>query len=78
MLEIFSNLLFTLLSSSGPFYNQLYAIIKALREYLPNTRAALQHNNKTSILWMILFKQGGFHKEIWWDITDALDSSPVW
>ena len=60
MLKIFENLLFALFSSSFPFCKQCYAIIKALIEYLPNASAALPHNTKTSILWIILLKARRF------------------
>ena len=78
MLKRFSNLLFALFYSSFPLYKQVCAIIKALRDYLPNTRETLQHDTKTSILWILLFKKVGCHKERWWDSTDALESSPTW
>ena len=42
--------------SSCPLYKQIYVIIKSLREYLPNARAALQHNTKTRILLIVLLK----------------------
>ena len=50
MLNIFSNLLFAIFSSFFPLYKQVYVIIKALIEYSPNSRAALQNNTKTIIL----------------------------
>ena len=56
MLKRFENLHFTLFSSPCPLYKQLYVIIKALREYFPNERAALQHNTKTIILWIFLLQ----------------------
>ena len=49
MLKRLTNLLFTLFSSSFPLYKQVYAIIKALREYSPNARAAVQNLTKTRI-----------------------------
>ena len=78
MLKKFENFLFALFSFSFPLYNQEYAIFKALKEYLPNARADLQHDTKTSIIWILKFNKVGYHKEIWWYITDALDSSPTW
>ena len=41
---------------SLPFYKQVYAIIKALREYSPNARDTLQHNNNTRIMCIILIQ----------------------
>ena len=53
MFKRYENLLFTLFPSYFPLYKQVYATIKALREYSPNARAALQHKTKTIILWII-------------------------
>ena len=60
MLKIFANLLFALYPSSCPFYEQVYEIIKAIREYLPNSRAALQNNINTIILWIIILQARRF------------------
>ena len=37
-------------------YKKIYAIIKALRECSSNSRAALTHNTKTRILFIILLQ----------------------
>ena len=63
MLRIFENLLFALFPLSFPMYKQVYAVIKALREKLPNARATLQHNPKTCILWIILLQAQMFVQE---------------
>ena len=62
MLKIFSNLLFALFYSSYPLCQKVYAIIKALREYLPNARVALQHNINTIILCIILLQVRSYSK----------------
>ena len=78
ILKRVANLNFVLFSSSFPLYNQVYEIIKSLRDYVPNSISDIQHDTKTIILWVLLFKQGVYHKEICWDITDALDSLRTW
>ena len=78
ILNRFANLLFALFSSYFPLYKQVHAIIKAPKDYSPNERADLQQDTKTSILWITLFKQGGYQKERLWDSMDALESSPTW
>ena len=78
ILKKFENFLFALFSFSLPLHNQEYAIIKALKEYLPNAREDIQHDTKTRIIWIFLFNKVSSHKEIWWYITYALDSSPTW
>ena len=60
MLKRFTNLLFALFSSQSPLYKQLYAVVKALRDYSPNARAQLSHEAKTSILWIILLQARRF------------------
>ena len=60
MLKRFTNLLFALFSSQSPLYKQMYAVVKALREYSPNARAQLSHEVKTSILWIILLQARRF------------------
>ena len=72
MLKILPNLLFALFSSSRPLYKQVYKIIKALREYLPNARAALQQNTKTSILCILLLQARVFAQGIMVDTQGCL------
>ena len=60
MLKRFTNLLFALFSSQSPMYKQMYAVVKALREYSPNARAQLSHDVKTSVLWIILLQARRF------------------
>ena len=62
MLKIFENLLFALFSLSFLLYKQVYAIIKAVREYSPNARAGLQHNTKTIILCILLLQSRIFEQ----------------
>ena len=56
IIKIFANLLFALFSSSCLLYEQIYMIIKALREYSLNARAALKNKTKTIILWILLLQ----------------------
>ena len=60
MLKRFTNLLYALFSSQSPLYKQMYAVVKALRDYSPNARAQLSHEVKTSILWIILLQARRF------------------
>ena len=75
MLKRFTRLLFALFSSSCPLYKQVYTIIKAIREYSPNSIVALHQNTKTIIIWILLlqariFAQGKMvgAARIYWEI----------
>jgi len=54
MLKRFTNLLYALFSSQSPLYKQMYAMIKAFRQFSLNARSKLTHGSKTSILWIVL------------------------
>ena len=54
LLKTFANLIFALFSIDSPLFQYLQTVIKALREYSPRAREAMQLSTKASILWVIL------------------------
>jgi len=60
MIKRFANLLYTLFSSQCPMYQQLYGIVKGLRDHSPNARTQLGRKAKASMLWIILLQARRF------------------
>jgi len=60
MIKRFANLLYALFSSQCPMYQQLYKIVKGLREHSPNARTQLGKKAKASMLWIILLQARRF------------------
>jgi len=60
MIKHFANLLYALFSSQCPMYQQLYEIVKGLRDHSPNARTQLGRKTKASMLWIILLQARRF------------------
>ena len=56
VLKRYTNLLHALFSSQSPMYQQMYGIVRALRDYSPKARLKISHEVKSSILWIILLQ----------------------